>query len=135
MSISVSVYFFIEGIRAHWKDSVKPGAAPVLCRHLQVGVWPGTADWILSASLLPIELFWYSPTTAAPREKKNVVSCNFELIAVDERTPFKEVLQKVGSCQKARRVCAFKAQLSSAGYFSKTLSFVNTYSNLHVDFD
>ncbi|XP_009326452.1 PREDICTED: transmembrane channel-like protein 1 [Pygoscelis adeliae] len=31
-----SVYFFTEGIRAHWKDWVKPGAAPVLCRHLQL---------------------------------------------------------------------------------------------------
>lgn len=52
-----------------------------------------------------------------------MVSCNFELTTVGKRTPFKEALQIAGSCQDTR-VCAFKAQLSSAGYFSKTLSSV-----------
>lgn len=66
-----SVSFFTEDIRTHWKDPVKPGAAPVLPLYLQVGMWPGSAGCILSASLLPIDLFWYSLTTAAPREKKH----------------------------------------------------------------
>lgn len=47
------VSFFIDGLRPSWKDSVKSGAAPVLPLHLQVGMQPGTAGCMLSASLLP----------------------------------------------------------------------------------
>lgn len=44
-----SVSFFTDDIRAHWKDPVKPGAAPVLPLYLQVGMWPGSAGCIASA--------------------------------------------------------------------------------------
>lgn len=63
-----------------------------------------------------------------------MVGCNFGLIAVG-KTLFKEVPQKVGYCQKTRKVCAFKAQLSSAGYFCKTLSSVKLTTTLICTFD
>lgn len=62
--------------------------------------------------------------------EKNMVGCKFGLISVGKRTLFKEAQQKVGYCQKTRRVCAFKAQLSSAGYFCKTLSSVKLTTTL-----
>lgn len=130
-----SVRFFIEGFRAHWKDSVKPAAAPVLPLHIQVGMWPDTAGCILSASLLPIELFWYSLTTAAPREKKTPRSAVIlNSLPLVKKHPIKKRKKNLDPVRRQVSVHSKHSYLLLV-IFSRTISSVNTYSDLHVDFD
>lgn len=110
-----SVSFFTKFDRAHQQVSVQSGIVPVLPPHLP-------------ASLLDIEPFWFSSTQRKTNNQTNTKALSAVVLnALLLLEHFNEVLESWNSVRRQARVCAFKWQLSSSGYFSKTLSCVNTY--------
>lgn len=111
-----SVSFFTKVDRAHQQVSVQSGIVPVLPSHLP-------------ASLLDIEPFWCSSTQGKTNNQTNTKAWSAivlnALLLLEHFN--EEVLESWNSVRREARVCAFKWQLSSSGYFSKTLSCVNTY--------